>query len=247
MKKNSNKSGILKAVIATSLVWITALSATAVFANVESVTGVRAPVHVNVNGERVQFTPDTAPVNIDGRNFFPVATLADLLGVAWAWDGATSTINLGARAGVPTAFPNAVAVNDASRRTNPGQNFNQSANSGVRVYDHAYLEGRAFADVLTFVTWGMTGGGLEWSQHMLNGNYTRLTGYFGRQHGSAIHDVEVRFYADGVRVHEFEQHVGTGLTRVDLDVFGVNNLRIEVRNVGGGAAGRAHGFAAHIH
>jgi len=234
----------LKTIVATSLVWVTVLAATAVVADtVNTVTGVRAPVHVVVDGERVQFTPATAPVNIDGANFLPVRALADVMDVPVYWNDATRTIYLGARAGVATAFPNAVPVSDASDRSNPGDNHN-SGNAGVRVYEYTHLEGSAFADVLTFVTWGTNG--LTWSQHMLNGNYTRLTGYLGRQHGSSLHPVNFRFYADGVRIAEFDLTAGGGLVHVDLDIFDVNNLRIEARNTGGGATGRAHGFAATI-
>ncbi|MCL2621327.1 MAG: stalk domain-containing protein [Defluviitaleaceae bacterium] len=244
--------GNLKAVVATSLIWATALSATAVFANTAVfVQGTRAPIHVVVNGERVTFTPDTAPVNIEGRNFLPVAALAEALNMPVHWDGATSTVYLGARAGVPTAFTNAVPISDASERRTAGAPITAVANNtnrGVRVYQNAELEGRAFADVLSFVTGGPPGNvSLEWSQHMLNGQYTRLTGYLGRQHGSTLYPTNFRFYADGVRIAEFELTAGGGLVHVDLDVFGVNNLRIEAINPSGSTqTNRIHGFAATI-
>jgi len=243
----SKKSSSLRAIVATSLAWVTLLSGTAVLANADTISAVRSALNVRVNGEAVAFTPATTPVVIDGQTFVPVDVLAEALGVNLFVTDAT--IYLGARPGVPMALVNAAPANELSRAGVVGAVHNNH-NTGVRIYENTQLEGRAFSDVLTFVTFGASAGsagiaGREWSEHILGGNYTRLTGYLGRQYGSTHNPGLFRFYADGERVAEFTLTPGAGLVHVDLDVTGVHNLRIEAGNPPNtGASTRAHGFAA---
>ena len=225
-------------------------------------------VSVSFDGQAVQFDADSQPFTIDSRTFLPVRAIADIAGLGVDFDGATNTVILtSGGAGVAqqptptpaptpapqgTAFMIAVPPLEVSNTSTPGGPLT-TQNSGIRAYDSVTIEGREFYNPLVFNTWGSVGasaigmGGREWSIHLLNNNYTTVSGYLGRVQGTPLQPAIFRFFGDDVLLGEFNVATGDGLVPVNLDVSGVRQLRIEAGNPqNSGAAGRVYAFVGTI-
>jgi len=230
------------------------LSGTVVMANAqmrELVFG----VGVSFNGQAVQFDADSQPFIIDGRTFLPVRAIADIAGLDVDFDAATNTVVLTSGAAAVTDLSQQIQQAtgggalmvvappiEVSRESETDARL-ISGNQGIRPYDSVTIEGRAFSNPLVFATWGVNR--TEWSMHLLNENYTRLSGYVGRVQGSPLHPVTFRFYGDDALLAEFPVDAASGLVPVNLDVSGVRLLRIEAQN-NNAAPGRLNAFVGNI-
>ena len=223
MKKGVIKNA--KIVIATSMAWLMIFSVGAVFANQERVEALRGGVSVRLNGELLEFAADSQPVSIEGRTFLPVRAIADAVGLDVDWDPTTSTVSLTDAVSSP-ALPQATRLSETLvSSTDP------SAGLFARAADSASIFGTTHSNVMHYAAHMQR---TVNSQHNLSGNFTRLTGTFGRMDNSLqLSDATVTIYGDGVVLHTFEFSQHAVPVAIDLDVTGVQMLRVDVSRTTG--------------
>ena len=184
-------------------------------------------VSVSIDGQAIQFEEDMRPFIIEGRTFLPVRAIADAVGLDVDFDPTTNTVLL------MTPISTATRLADtffAYASTNT-----QAANF-ARVQETSNMLGVTHYNVVQF---GSFGTNTITADHNLDGNYSRLTGIFGR--GTAVDTVDtvVRIIGDGSVMLTFELGANDMSRDIDLDVSGVQLLRVEVRspNAPGGPGG----------
>ena len=159
------------------------------------------------------------PFVVDGTTYLPVRAVAEALGRAVEWDGATQTVYIGARPGV-VQYLQDTAPAFASYRSH--REFSAMQSGGV---DRFSMGGIVHVN-------GMTYGQFAWSTHNLNSRFTSLSGVVGKLDDANImpetwNDRYVRFFADGRLVLEVEISSGMLPRDFTINLAGVNQLRIE--------------------
>jgi hypothetical protein len=181
-----------------------------------------------VNGELI--TPRDGQGNVvepfihNGTTFLPARAIAEALGQTVEWDGATQTVYIGPRPGTVQFLPD---VAPAFQYDTPGASayteFSSLQSGGVGRFA---LAGVTYTDGMTF--WGN-----PWAVYNLNSQFTSLSGVVGVLDDSGRppqdHNThQVRFFADGRMVLEIPIVGGMLPIEFDIDITGVNQLRIEV-------------------
>jgi len=223
-KKIARRSGLKGFVVGVVVTMM--LSGTLVMANPvmrELVFG----VGVSFNGQVQQFEEDMRPFVIDGRTFLPVRAIADIVGLDVDFDGAANMVVLttpGAVAG--SSFANTFVSGTS------GSNFAQ-------VDDAATVLGQTHNNVVQFNSFATNA---LYSQHNLGGGFARWTGIFGRIDSVGVPtDVSVTITGDGVVLMEFDKSQHDTPVNIDLDVTGINLIRIDVNPRGAGGPGGTRG------
>ncbi|MCL2573286.1 MAG: copper amine oxidase N-terminal domain-containing protein [Defluviitaleaceae bacterium] len=227
-KKIARRSGLKGFVIGVIVTMM--LSGTLVMANPvmrELVFG----VGVSFNGEVQQFEEDMRPFVIDGRTFLPVRAIADIVGLDVDFDGATNMVIL-TTSGAATAVATGSSFADTFFSGSSGSNFAQ-------VDDTATVLGQTHNNVVQFNSFATNS---LYSQHNLGGDFTRWTGIFGHIDGVGVPtDVSVTITGDGAVLMEFEKSQHDMPVNIDLDVTGINLIRIDVSPDGRGGPGGTRG------
>ena len=206
--------GFILGVIVTMLFSGTALMASPVMQ--ELVFGVR----VSVDGELMHFEEDMRPFIIAGRTFLPVRAIADAAGFEAGFDEATNTVLL--TTPVPTGI----------RLTETFLSGDELTNAvWVRTADSVSIWNAQHADVVQY-RFG-SANSMD-SHHGLGGNHGRLTGVFGRvDEGTNLERAAVvTFYGDGEVLATLELGEFDAPISFDIDVSGVDALRINVEAFG---------------
>ena len=189
-------------------------------------------VRVSVDGVMVNFDEDSLPFVLDGRTFLPVRAIADVFGAGVDFDPATNTVLL-TTTQQHTATRLAETLFNYSVRTT-------GANNWVRSVESAGILGTQHNNVVQFSAFGTVD---LTSEYNLGGNYSRLTGVFGRADGSHPTGVAVTILGDGNVIMEFEKGEHDTPLNIDIDVSGVQIIRIYVYPDGrGGPAGTTGGW-----
>ena len=207
--------GNVKSFIAGALIMAIILSAgVAIAATERNISVIFRDIRLVVNGQQV--TPRDAQGNIvepfiwQGSTFLPVRAVGEALGMPVSWDGATSTVYVGA---TPGGAPFWTTVP-----------FFQRGGSHPRL-DTLTSIGQSFANAINL------GGGAPrngWSEHALNANFNTLTGTIGQVDGTSTTLTSViSFIGDGRELASFSIG-GTDHPRdISVDVTGVLVLRVQ--------------------
>ena len=192
-------------------------------------------VGVSFNGQAVQFDADSQPFIMEGRTFLPVRAIADIAGLEVDFDGATNTVLLtsgGGAAAQPAATRLASTLFNYSVRTAGANNWVRSADS-VNMFGATHANG--VVQFSAFGTVDLT------SEYNLGRNYSRLTGTFGSVDGFHLTGVAVAVYGDGNLLLEFAMTDIDAPRPIDIDVTGIQLLRIEMSPEGRGGPGGTTG------
>ena len=191
-------------------------------------------VGVSFNGEAVQFDANSQPFIIDGRTFLPVRAIADIAGLDVDFDSATNTVLLTSGAGGAAAQPGNRFADTFFSGTS-GSNF-------ARVDESVSILGATHQNVVQYNSFATNA---LYSQHNLGGNFTRLTGVFGRIDGVGVPtDVDVTITGDGAILTEFSLGEHDIPRNIDLDVTGIQLIRVDINPHGaGGPAGTRGAWA----
>ena len=195
-------------------------------------------VSVSFNGTPVSFEEDMRPFTMGGRTFLPVRAVADLFGAEVDFDEDTNTVLLLSADGTPATLPQPTPA-AAAEFTRLSETFFAGSDAGVwaRVTDSVNILGDAHTDVVQFSVnqRGITAN----SQYNLSGNFSRLTGIFGRIDGVGNpRDAVVTIYGDGDVLETFELSQHDMPRNLNIDVTGVQLLRIDVDPTSGGVGNR---------
>jgi len=224
------------------LIVATVLTGTFVLANTE-MRELIFGVGVSLDGQVIDFEDDMRPFVIQfpdgGRTFLPVRAIADLVGLDIDFNAATNTVLL------TTPDEPAGPVVPAVETTRLADTFFAGDTSGgsiSRVEASVSIMGTTHTNVLRYA--GGHASSTAATEHNLGGNYTRLTGVFGRVDGTpAARNATVRITGDGVTLHEFTLGMNDAPINVDVDVTGVNLLIVTVTRgpfVSGAPSGTPH-------
>jgi len=187
-------------------------------------------VNVSFNGEAVQFDAESQPFIIDGRTFLPVRAIADIAGLDVDFDSATNTVLLTSGGG--TAAQPGNRFGDTFFSGTSGSNF-------ARVDESVSILGATHQNVVQYSSFATNA---LYSQHNFNGNFTRMTGIFGRIDGVGVPtDVNVTITGDGVVLAEFSLGEHDVPHNIDLDVTGIQLVRVDVNPEGAGGPSGTRG------
>lgn len=175
-------------------------------------------VSVSVDGQLLEFEYDMRPFIMDGRTFLPVRTIADAVGLDVGFDQATSTVLL------TTPVSTATRLADTFTGGSTGSHRSQ-------VLESASILGTTHANV---VEYSVVAQPTIYSEHYLSGDYTRIAGIFGRiDSGGTARDATVTIQGDGEILYTFEFRRYATTHAIDIDVTGVELLRVYVNATSG--------------
>ncbi|MCL2355770.1 MAG: NPCBM/NEW2 domain-containing protein [Defluviitaleaceae bacterium] len=182
-------------------------------------------VRVNLNGQLLDFAPDSRPFVSGGRTFLPLRDLAETLGLPVDFDIATNTVYLGDRFAVQPR------PRTSLRHAAP---FFDRNTDNIRFDDTVTMSGVTYNNPLIFRRSSSAAAGVHFSLHNLNGQYRIFSGYMGRADGADMRNATVNILGDGVVLESFDLRATDMPTPFSVFVEGVHQLRIEVRFTGNG-------------
>jgi len=204
-------------------------------------------VSVNFNGEAVQFNEDSQPFIMDGRTFLPVRAIADIAGLDVAFDYDNNIVLLTGSSCTPDIQPLATSpspigdsiIDTSMRHGGLGTSVagDEPGQHRVRVEESVSIYGTQHDTVITYRAGSQNPTWAAYSVHDLGGRYTRLVGTAGHVDNSGpLLGSGLRIVGDGVTLASlcpcpacFAD--GHSFYDIDIDISGVNVLRIELRNV----------------
>ena len=180
-------------------------------------------VSVSIDGQLLEFEYDMRPFSMEGRTFLPVRAIADAMGLDVAFDPATNTALLTTPVSTATRFADTFTTGSTGQHR-------------AQVTESVNILGTTHANVMEYSVIAQP---TIYSDHYLSGNYSRITGVFGRvDGGGTARDATVTIQGDGVVLYTFDfSRYGT-TQALYIDVSGVQLLRVTV-NVTSGPGGVA--------
>ena len=206
-------------------------------------------VSVSLDGTPVNFEEDMRPFTMGGRTFLPVRAVADLFGAEVDFDEDTNTVLLLSANGAPAPAPDPMPADEPPAAEQPApeaaaevirlsEAFFDGSDAGIwaRPTPSVNILGTAHADVVQFSVNQRIAAN---SQYNLSGDFSRLTGIFGRVDGVGNpRDAVVTIYGDGNVLETFEFNQHDMPRNINIDVTGVQLLRIDVNPTSGGVGNR---------
>ena len=230
MNKERIKGLIIGFLIATML------SATVAYANPQ-MREIVYGVGVTFNGNIINFEADSQPFIMGGRTFLPIRAVAELVGVDVSFDADTNTVLL--TGGVPAPQPPTIqppilqqpdpqlpAATPASlQSTQFDATTPNSAGRGVFTESFVSMGGNNFIEPVVFRSNTQS---TIYSMHNLGGSYSTFSGTIGRVDGSPLSDATFTLIVDGNVIDVIVMTTNDMPREIDLNVSGVQMLRIEV-------------------
>ncbi|MCL2016500.1 MAG: hypothetical protein FWG68_09675, partial [Defluviitaleaceae bacterium] len=188
------------------------------------------------------------PLTYNGTVFIPIDTILQALQENAQWNAATNTLNFGAPATGVVTQPNQPqqpqqAVQGGTPFTQAVPPFDVSHNTDraiVEVSNHPDRRmGGNFAGEVVSYRRGGTSSDLLHSSHNLGGRFTQLSGVFGRVDGSNQRNVTLTFIGDGRTLQSIDINALDLPTPINVDVTGIQLLRIEVNGGSWGGWGNS--------
>ena len=212
----------VKSFIAGALIMAIILSAGAAIAATErNISVIFRDIRLVVNGQ--QITPRDAQGNIvepfiwQGSTFLPVRAVGEALGMPVSWDGATSTVYVGA---TPGGAPFWTTVP-----------FFQRSSSAMTTRTVTSI-GQSFANAIS-----IGGNHNGWSEHALNGQFNVLTGVIGQIDGThTTMNSTISFIGDGRSLGSFTIGGTDHPLEISIDLTGVLVLRVQIEQPTRGSA-----------
>ena len=171
-----------------------------------------------------------AQLSLAGQVFSDLRFFVDGTEFDVYWDESTGSVHLSSPESpneTPFVPPSVPELGANFARTVPPFDVSHSGNrNDVRVRDEVRMGGVYYEDVITFMA-------IRWyrlilhSLHNLGGSYTTLTGVIGRVDGTGQYDGVFRFFGDGRQIQEVRVRALDLPTPININVAGINNLRIE--------------------
>ena len=172
-------------------------------------------------------------ITYDGQVYVPMDVILYAMGNDVQWNAANSVLNFGAM--LPEGGQPLVEVAPWF-----------SASRSVDIRPTINVRGETFRNAIRYFNPGF--GGVIYSNHALDGQFTLLTGVLGRSDETPDGRLGVvRFMGDGRLLDSFTVNDGFGLESFSIDVTGVNTLRIELENTPGARAPRIAIIDAKLH
>ena len=161
------------------------------------------------------------PFVSNGTTYLPVRALCEAIGKPVEWDGATSTVYVGKRPGTVQYMTDIVPAYSV-RADDCYKEYSALKSGGV---DKFTMAGVTYTNGFTFVV-----NYPQWAVYNLNGEYTSLTTTLCHVDGSpsSVHPPVLRIFFDGVLKEEHILTSDMAPKRLELNVAGVNQLKIEV-------------------
>ena len=166
------------------------------------------------------------PLTYNGRVYVPVETVLHAMGQNVQWDAYAGILNFGTTAQQPPNLERRT-LNSAAPFYDRG-----SVGSGEvpRIAEFVMMGGVEYLDAIVFSRQHHLSGFRHnsFTLHNLNGQFTTLSGYFGRVDGSGSVDVILNIFGDGRLLQELSVRAGDLPIPISVSVEGVRLLRIEV-------------------
>ena len=186
-------------------------------------------VKVNIDGKETVLTDldgnAVEPVMIDNMLYVPMSPMARAFGKTSVYEGGnTKTIFI--KTPVYTADSTADGIKLSDMKADGTNSFRYDkevmANSGNYVYD--------------CLTSGGAGSAKIYNDYQLNKQYKNISGtiFVNWASRSSSSTVIIKFYGDGNLIYTSKTFAGeTELTKFDVNLDGVNTLKIEIQRIGG--------------
>ncbi|MCL2016320.1 MAG: NPCBM/NEW2 domain-containing protein, partial [Defluviitaleaceae bacterium] len=179
------------------------------------------------------------PLTYNGTVFIPIDTILQALQENAQWDAATNTLNFGTPTTGVAGTPNQPqqpqqAAQGGTAFTQAVPPFDVSNANRVAVLDNVQMGGTYYSNVLGFNRSSNQQSSLQHSSHNLQGRFTQLSGVFGRIDGSSQNNVVITFIGDGRTLQSIDINALNLPTPINVDLTGVQLLRIEVNRGGSG-------------
>ena len=179
-----------------------------------------------VNGKVVAI--DQPGVIVNGRTLAPLRFVAEAFGGEVMWDGATQTVSIT----MPGTASNQVPASElASMPTHGLLNIiapTPSGGLGAIMVDSVKMNGCIYNNAIRYFVLYKN----NVSIHKLNGQYTKVFGYFGHEDGSTEYNANVFIYGDDKLLSSYTLSYDEAPTYIVIDVTGINTLRIVAKYVG---------------